>query len=48
MQKKVFISLGWILLFLFGWLFLMAILTDSLPFGRGPEGEWSTITHEQY
>ena len=48
MQKKVFKSLGWTLLFILGWLFLMAILTDSLPFGRGPEGEWSTITHEQY
>jgi hypothetical protein len=48
MRKKVLISLGWALLSLFGWLIFMAVLTDSLPFGRGPEGEWSTITHEQY
>ena len=48
MKKKVFTSLSLALLFIVGWLILMAVLTDSLPFGRGPEGEWATITHEQY
>lgn len=47
-RRKLFISSSLLFLFLLGWLILMAVLTDSLPFGRGEEGEWSRVTHEQY
>jgi hypothetical protein len=48
MKNKLLTTSILALLFIIGWSFFMAILTDSMPFGRGPEGEWATITHEKY